>query len=63
MTKLISTIKNIIGYSGGFRFNLSKPDGTIRKLTDVTKLHQLGWKHSVNLAEGVRKMYECCFAK
>ena len=51
-------IKDIIGYKGDFYFNTSKPDGTMRKVTDVSKLHNLGWKHSVELEDGVRKVYE-----
>jgi GDP-L-fucose synthase len=51
-------IKDIIGYKGGFYFNTSKPDGTMRKVTDVSKLHSLGWKHSVELEDGIRKLYE-----
>jgi GDP-L-fucose synthase len=39
-------------------FNTQKPDGTMVKLTDVTKLHSLGWKHKVELQEGIQKVYE-----
>ena len=39
-------------------FNTAKPDGTIRKLTDVSKLHSLGWHHKIEVAEGVKKLYE-----
>jgi len=51
-------IKDVIGYKGEFYFNTSKPDGTMRKVTDVTKLHSLGWRHKVELDEGIRKIYE-----
>ena len=51
-------IKDIIGFKGEFYFNISKPDGTMRKVTDVSKLHSLGWKHKVELEEGIRKIYE-----
>jgi GDP-L-fucose synthase len=51
-------IKNIIGYQGVFTFNTSKPDGTMVKLTDPSKLHSLGWKHKVELEDGIRTMYE-----
>ncbi len=51
-------IKNIIGFKGGFYFNSSKSDGTMRKLTDPSKLQSLGWKHEVDLKEGIKKMYE-----
>ena len=51
-------IKDIIGFNGDFYFNTSKPDGTMRKVTDVSKLHSLGWEHSVELEDGIRKVYE-----
>tara|TARA_B100001250_G_scaffold213982_1_gene183539 strand:- start:20199 stop:21272 length:1074 start_codon:yes stop_codon:yes gene_type:complete len=60
---LASLIRDIIGYTGDFRFNVSKPDGTMQKLTDITKIHQIGWKHSITLEEGVKKMYTCYIAK
>ena len=50
-------IKSIIGYEGSFFFDKTKPDGTMKKLTDVSKLHSIGWKHSVNLEDGVNKLY------
>ncbi len=55
---LSSVIKKTIGYTGNLTFDESKPDGTPRKLTDVTKLNELGWKHSIEIDEGVNKMYE-----
>jgi GDP-L-fucose synthase len=55
--ELAETIKSIIGFKGELVFNSSKPDGTLRKLTDVTKLHELGWKHSVELYEGIKSLY------
>lgn len=50
-------IKEITGFKGEMRFDPSKPDGTPRKLLDVTKLHSLGWKHKVSLEEGLRSVY------
>lgn len=50
-------IRDIIGYSGELYFNTDKPDGTMKKLTDVSKLHALGWKHSIELREGIKKLY------
>jgi len=50
--------KDIIGYRGEFYFNTSKPDGTMRKVTNVSKLHRLGWKHKVKIEEGIKKVYE-----
>ena len=54
---LTELIKEIIGFKGNFVFNTEKPDGTMRKLTDVSKLNGLGWKHQVSIEEGVSKMY------
>ena len=51
-------IKQIVGFEGKLYFNSDKPDGTMKKLTDVSKLHSLGWKHSVKLKEGIGRMYE-----
>ncbi len=50
-------IKETIGYNGEILFDDSKPDGTMRKLTDVTKLNNLGWKHKIEVEEGVNKLY------
>ena len=51
-------IKKVVGFKGNFVFNTEKPDGTMRKVTDVSKLHSLGWQHSVELEEGVEMMYD-----
>jgi len=50
-------IKKIVGYTGQLKFDTSKPDGTPRKLMDVSKLHSFGWKHKINLEEGIRSVY------
>jgi GDP-L-fucose synthase len=50
-------IKEKVGYTGELRWNTEKPDGTPRKLMDVTKLHQLGWKHQIELPEGIERTY------
>ncbi len=50
-------IKKQIGYAGDFIFNTEKPDGTMQKLTDVSKLKQLGWSHKIDIEVGVKKMY------
>ena len=55
--ELATTIKNEIGFNGVIEFDSNKPDGTLRKLTDPSKLQALGWKHKVDLAEGIQKMY------
>ena len=56
--ELAFLIKNIVGYKGKLYFNTSKPDGTMIKLTDTSKLHKLGWSHNVELEDGIRTMYE-----
>lgn len=56
--ELAETIQGVIGFEGVLYFNADKPDGTMKKLTDVSKLHGLGWKHRIELEEGIRKMYE-----
>ena len=55
--ELALIVKGIVGYSGEFYFNENKPDGTMVKLTDPSKLHGLGWKHKVELEEGIKIMY------
>lgn len=56
--QLAETVKKIVGFEGEIVWNDSMPDGTPRKLTDVTKLHELGWHHTVELEEGIRLAYE-----
>jgi len=55
---LAFTIKKIVGYKGELFFDNSKPDGTMVKLTDPSKLHELGWKHITGLEEGIGMVYE-----
>ncbi|MDB5109045.1 MAG: GDP-L-fucose synthase [Mucilaginibacter sp.] len=50
-------VRDIIGYEGEIDFDTTKPDGTPRKLMDVTKLHSKGWKHKIELAEGIALAY------
>ncbi|TXI13471.1 MAG: GDP-L-fucose synthase [Pedobacter sp.] len=57
INELAMLIKACIGYVGKLNFDTTKPDGTPRKLLDVSKLHTLGWKHHVELEEGVRLAY------
>ncbi len=56
--ELAELIKDIIGFEGELFYNTDKPDGTLRKLTDVSKLNALGWKHKMNLENGIKEMYE-----
>ena len=51
-------IKEIVGFDGELAFNTSKPDGTPRKLLSMEKLHGLGWKHQIELEDGIKKMYQ-----
>lgn len=51
-------IKEIVGFAGNIKFDISKPDGTPRKLLDVTFLHNLGWHHSIDLKVGIEKTYK-----
>lgn len=55
---LASLIAESIDYKGVFIFNDKKPDGTMRKLTDVKKLHNLGWHHKIEIEDGIVKLYE-----
>jgi GDP-L-fucose synthase len=50
-------IKTIVGYEGELKLDPTKPDGTPRKLMDVSKIHSLGWKHKIGLEVGIRKVY------
>ena len=51
--ELANVIKEKVGYSGGFDYNTSKPDGTLKKLTDVSKLNKLGWHFQIELSQGI----------
>ena len=51
-------IREKIGFNGELGFNTSKPDGTMRKLTDPSKLHALGWHHQIEIEEGIGKLYD-----
>lgn len=54
---LSTLIGKVVGYDGKINFDSSKPDGTMRKLTDPSKLHGLGWHHTVEIEEGIKKLY------
>ncbi|HLP36074.1 GDP-L-fucose synthase [Lacibacter sp.] len=56
--ELAELIKDIVGYEGELQFNMSKPDGTPRKLLDVSKLQNRGWKAKIGLREGIQNVYE-----
>ena len=56
--ELAELIKSIVGFKGELRFDSSKPDGTPRKLMDVSRLHNLGWQHQIALEDGIRSVYK-----
>ena len=55
---LSTLIANIVGYTGNIIFDTNKPDGTMRKLTDPSKLHSLGWHHRIEIEDGVKMAYD-----
>jgi GDP-L-fucose synthase len=56
--ELAETVKQIVGYQGDIKWDTTRPDGTPRKLMDVSKLHSLGWKHKIELKEGIALAYQ-----
>ena len=56
--ELAELIRGIVGYEGELVWNTDRPDGTPRKLMDVSRLHGLGWQHRIELTEGIRQVYE-----
>ncbi len=56
--ELAETVARVLGFKGVLRFDPTKPDGTPRKLMDVSKLHALGWRHRVALEDGIRRTWE-----
>jgi len=57
IAELADTIKQVVDFPGKITFDTSKPDGTPRKLMNVSKLHNLGWTHSISLEEGLKQTY------
>lgn len=58
IAELAHRVKDIVGYKGNIVFDTSKPDGTPQKLLDLTYIHSLGWKHKIELEEGIKMTYE-----
>ena len=56
--ELAQLVQKIVGYEGKIELDASKPDGTPRKLMDVSKLHNMGWQHKISLEEGIKKVVE-----
>src|SRR4029077_7925189 len=58
IAELAATVARVVGYNGALVYDSSKPDGTPRKLLDVSRLHALGWKAKIPLREGIASSYE-----
>ena len=58
ITDLAETIKKVVGFDGELRFDASKPDGTPRKLLDVSRINALGWRHKIALEKGLKTAYD-----
>ena len=56
--ELAETVRLVVGFKGKLVFDATKPDGTLRKLEDVSRIHALGWQHSVSLEQGIAKTYQ-----
>jgi GDP-L-fucose synthase len=59
--ELATLIKDVVGFKGALKFDATKPDGTPRKLMDVSKLKNLGWEYSINLKDGITSVYKDAF--
>ena len=55
--ELAETVKDVVGYEGGLSFDATKPDGTMRKLLNVSRAKNMGWEAKVSLREGIEKTY------
>lgn len=56
--ELAEIVRDIVGFVGGIKWDTSKPDGIPRKLLDVSRLHTVGWKHKIDLLDGVKSTYK-----
>lgn len=57
IAELAQMVKEVVGFEGQLEFDTSKPDGTPRKLLDVSRIHALGWKHNIELRDGISDVY------
>ena len=55
---MVDLIKEVVGYDGQLKKDLSKPDGTPRKLLDVKRINKLGWQSKISLRDGIKQVYE-----
>ncbi len=58
IAELALLVKGVVGYTGDIEYDIEKPDGTPRKLLDVSRLRDLGWQPKLSLEEGIKKTYE-----
>ena len=58
IAELADMIAKVVDFKGEIRYDITKPDGTARKLLDITRLNNLGWKPSLTLQEGIKNSYE-----
>ena len=58
IAELAQIVKEVVGYQGKIEFDTSKPDGTPRKLLEISKLENLGWRYKIELKEGIKLAYE-----
>jgi GDP-L-fucose synthase len=58
INELVSIISSVVGFNGGFDWDETKPNGTPRKVMDVSKIKSLGWKPTIGLREGIEKTYD-----
>ena len=56
--ELANLVKDVVGFEGDIQFDTTKPDGTPRKLMDSSRLHNMGWKHTTSLKEGLKKTFD-----
>jgi GDP-L-fucose synthase len=61
--EIAETMKEVVGYTGKLTFDTTKPDGAPRKLIDVTRLENMGWKYSIDLEDGLKKTYKWYLSK
>ena len=58
LKELVNLIKDVVGYKGEIKWDVSKPDGTPKKLLDVSRIDKLGWKAKIDLCKGLENVYE-----